>query len=85
MKEIMNLINAWDPIGFFPLAPKDEYINEIRKIEMYLHDNTSLNTEILAKRINDIFKKSFGDDVYIENMNACKVVAQKILEAHNNQ
>ena len=33
MKEIMNLINAWDPIGFFPLAPKDEYINEIRKIE----------------------------------------------------
>ncbi|MBQ5558236.1 MAG: DUF1871 family protein [Lachnospiraceae bacterium] len=85
MKEIMNLINAWDPIGVFPLAPKDEYINEIRKIERYLHDNTSLNTEILSKRINDIFKKSFGDDVYIENMNACKVVAQKILEAYNNQ
>lgn len=80
MEEIMNLINEWDPLGFFPMAPKDEYINEISKIEKYLHDNTSLDTEVLAKRINDIFKKSFGDDVYIENMEACKAVAHKILE-----
>ena len=32
MKEIMNLINTWDPIGLFPHAPEDEYSIEIRKI-----------------------------------------------------
>lgn len=84
MNEIMNLINEWDPIGFFPMAPKDEYINEIREIENFLQNNTSLYIEILAKKINDIFKESFGDDVYIEKIDTCKLVAQKILETHNN-
>lgn len=32
MNEIMKIINEWDPISFFPMAPKDEYINEITKI-----------------------------------------------------
>ena len=36
MKEIMNVVNDWDPIEFFPLAPEDEHINEIRKIEEFL-------------------------------------------------
>lgn len=79
MNEIGNLINAWDPIDFFPLAPQDEYINEIREIEKYIHDNASIDTETLAKGINTIFKKSFGDDVYIEDMGACRCIAQKIL------
>ncbi len=83
MKELMNVINDWDPIGFFPLAPKDEYINEIRKIEKYLHNTASIDAETLAKRINDIFKKSFGDDVYIEDISACEAVAQKIMDIRN--
>jgi len=32
MERITQIINDWDPIGFFPMAPKDEYINEIKKI-----------------------------------------------------
>ena len=83
MKEIMNVVNDWDPIEFFPLAPEDEYINEIRKIEEFLKDNSSLNAETLAKRINEIFKNSFGDDVYFEDMDACVVIAHKILEINN--
>ena len=31
MERITQIINDWDPIGFFPMAPKDEYINEIKK------------------------------------------------------
>ena len=83
MNEIGNLINAWDPIDFFPLAPQDEYVNEIKKIEKNLHDSASIDTEALAKRINDIFKKSFGDDVYTEDLGACRCIAQKFLEHHN--
>lgn len=84
MKEIMNLINTWDPIGLFPHAPEDEYSIEIRKIEAFLKENPSPNVETLADRINEIFKKSFGDDVYLENMDACMFVAQNILEIGNN-
>ena len=32
MERITQIINDWDPIGFFPMAPKDEYINEIKKV-----------------------------------------------------
>lgn len=31
VERITQIINDWDPIGFFPMAPKDEYINEIKK------------------------------------------------------
>ena len=34
MERITQIINDWDPIGFFPMAPKDEYINEIKKINL---------------------------------------------------
>ena len=54
MKEIINFINDWDTVGLFPLAPKDEYFNEIMKIEKYLYDNASINVETLAKRINEM-------------------------------
>ena len=32
MERITQIINDWDPIGFFPMAPKDEYINEIKNL-----------------------------------------------------
>ena len=33
---LQQIINEWDPIGLFPIAPKDEYVEEIRKIEEYI-------------------------------------------------
>jgi len=84
MKEIMNLINEWDPVKLFPMAPKDEYIYEVKKIESCLNNNNTLDTKKFAKMINDIFRESFGNDVYNVNMNDCVTIAQKILDVHKN-
>ena len=80
MKEnILEIINDWDPIGFFPMAPKDEYTSEVEKIYEYVHSNHSLQIEQLAQRINELFVRRFGRDVYNEDMEQCIVVAKKIL------
>ncbi len=79
MNEIMKIINEWDPIGFFPLAPKDEYINEITKIYNLLISDIGIQPEQLAKEINDIFINTFGNDVYKENIIACRKIADKLL------
>ncbi len=79
MDKILLIINAWDPIGLFPMAPKDEYMNEIQKIYMYLDENQNITTEELAKKINEIFLMSFGNDVYDKNIEECLKVAKNIL------
>ncbi len=81
MEEITKIINAWDPIGFFPMAPKDEYINEIKKIYEYVYSNQNLQIRTLAKTINKIFVETFGTDVYDENLEQCLLVAKKILKS----
>ena len=54
MEIILIAINEWDPIGFFPMAPKDEYMNEIKKIYEYLNAIPNVTEEKLAKKINEI-------------------------------
>lgn len=49
MDKILLIVNKWDPIGFFPMAPNDEYINEIRKIYEYLNVSKNVTEEKLAK------------------------------------
>ena len=80
MEKIIGIINEWDPIGFFPMAPKDEYINEVKKISEYMYLNKNLQVEQLAKKINELFMGTFGEDVYNENMEQCVIVAKKILK-----
>ena len=46
MERITQIINDWDPIGFFPMAPKDEYINEIKKIILSIANSTISVTDI---------------------------------------
>ena len=75
----MIVVNEWDPIGFFPMAPKDEYINEIKKIIDYLNKNQDVSEEKLTKKINEIFIQSFGSDVYVEDIDGCLKVAKGIL------
>ena len=75
----MIVVNDWDPIGFFPMAPKDEYINEIKKIIEYLNKNQDVSEEKLSKKINEIFIQSFGSDVYGEDIDGCLKVAKGIL------
>ncbi len=81
MEEITKIINEWDPIGFFPMAPKDEYVNEIKKIYEYVYSNQNLQIRTLAEAINKIFVETFGSDVYDENLEQCLLVAEKILES----
>ena len=79
MNNITEIINKWDPIGFFPMAPKDEYINEINKIYKYILSNQVTEVDSLAITINDIFLESFGENVYEQDMEQCMAVASKIL------
>lgn len=81
MDKILIAVNAWDPIGFFPIAPKDEYIYETKKIYEYLNISSNVTEEKLAKRINEIFRISFGSDVYIEDIEGCLKVAKNIINS----
>lgn len=76
---ITQIINDWDPIGFFPMAPKDEYINEIQKISEFVCLNHSLQVQPLAQAINKIFVETFGTDVYDEDLEQCALIAKRIL------
>ena len=80
MEIITKIINDWDPIGFFPMAPKDEYVIEIKKIYEYVSANQNLQVQTLAEAINEIIVKSFGADVYDQNMEQCMLIAEKILK-----
>ncbi len=84
MEIITKIINDWDPIGFFPMAPKDEYVIEIKKIYEYVSGNQNLQVQTLAETINEIFVKSFGPDVYDQNMEKCMLIAEKILKKKLN-
>ena len=77
---LQQIINEWDPIGLFPIAPKDEYVEEIRKIEEYIESMPNFMEEQLADKINEIFVTLFGNDVYKENVGTCIFVAKKIIE-----
>lgn len=79
MEKITKIINEWDPIGFFPMAPKDEYVNEIKKIYEYVHSDQNLQIRTLAEKINKIFVATFGADVYDEDLEQCMLVAERIL------
>lgn len=79
MEKITKIINDWDPIGFFPMAPKDEYVNEIKKIYEYVYSNQNLQIKTLAEKINKIFVETFGADVYDEDLEQCMLAAERIL------
>ncbi|MCM1235243.1 MAG: DUF1871 domain-containing protein [Ruminococcus flavefaciens] len=76
---ITIIINDWDPVGFFPMAPKDEYMNEITKIYEYICINPNSSIHALAEAINKIFCEAFGTDVYCDDIESCMLIAEKIL------
>lgn len=49
MDRIEQIINEWDPIGLFPMAPKDEYVEEGKK-----QQNILKNGPILQKKNQQI-------------------------------
>ena len=59
MDRIEQIINEWDPIGLFPMAPKDEYVEEGKKIVEYIEKWPNITEKKLADRINKIFIEAF--------------------------
>lgn len=51
--KIEKIINSWDPYSLFPFAPKDEYNDEICKIENFVKKNHDV--EALSKYLGKLF------------------------------
>ncbi len=80
-KKIFMVINDWDPVCMFPLAPKDEYIREIELIEKYLNNNSKVTVDEFAFAIYKIFLKYFGAELFKKSIVDCREVASKILSS----
>ncbi|EHQ2300390.1 DUF1871 family protein, partial [Listeria monocytogenes] len=76
-EKVEKIINDWDPIELFPLAPKDEYSQEINKIISIVQENHNIDMNVLAKGIRKIFIDSFGENLIFKNNE--DEIAEKIL------
>lgn len=77
---ITKIINGWDPVGLFPLAPEDEYRFEIELICRYLAEN-EVTAVMLGQYIRRMFTERFGSDVFPQSIAECTEIAEKILRA----
>ena len=77
--KIVEIINGWDPIGLFPIAPQDEYYDEVRLIMEFVEKNKDIEAEGLEGEIKSIFLRMFGDDIY-SGKNQEHEIANKILK-----
>ena len=77
-KVVEEIINNWDPIDLFPYSPKDEYKNEIALIIAVLKETKDISD--VALKIQKIFIKSFGDDVFKRDINECVSIAESIVK-----
>ena len=81
LESVREIINDWDPIGVFPMAPDDEYEDEIKKIHEYILDNTDVGKKELATFISNTFIELFGIDSFTASDIDCLSVAEQILDA----
>lgn len=79
--KITKIINEWDPIDLFPMAPEDEYVREIELLNKIIHGNTEISVEDLAVEIHQLFTKRFVSDVYLREQKECLKVADEILKS----
>lgn len=80
MNFIRDIINEWDPIGLFPMAPEDEYEKEIAEIHNLLTEE-KMSLERIEEGIEKIFIKAFGEDLFyaFTSKEKCKEVARKLI------
>jgi len=79
IKQIENIINEWDPLDLFPLAPLDEYSIEIKKIVNYLENIKEYSVGELAEKIHEIFTEMFGQENFTKSLSECTEISKKIL------
>ena len=73
---IEQIINNWDPYSLFPFAPKDEYSEEITKIQNYISINHDIDS--LTKYLEKIFHV---DIIFEEEKKYFVKIANKILDS----
>ena len=66
-ERIKKIIDEWDPIDLLPFAPPDEYDYEINKIYSVIEDKVNIEHQYLSEIIYNVFKKTFGEDVFLES------------------
>lgn len=80
MENIEGIINEWDPIDLFPLAPIDEYKLEIEMIKKMISISPKITVEQLAVEVHNIFERRFGNDVFMKDLTECNDIAVLILK-----
>lgn len=65
--KVEKIINEWDPIDLFPMAPEDEYSQEIKQVVNVLKKKERLSAENLANTLKLIFVESFDDDMFFRD------------------
>jgi hypothetical protein len=79
-KKVTKIINKWDPMNLFPMAPDNEYKYEIKKIVDFVKSNPSVTSEQLAAWINQLFENQFGKDIYRCDLSVVSEVSRAILQ-----
>ena len=79
IKKINAIVDEWDPIGLFPFAPKDEYLDESQ--EIYNAYKSGMDAKELAYIIHQVFLKSFGTNTFTKSIGDCKKIANEIVKA----
>ena len=75
---IRCVLNEWDPLELFPMAPLDEYMPEVIQIEEFVNRD-QCDGEVLGLAIRELMRKRFGDDVFTKSQDECMEVAKRIL------
>lgn len=73
-------MNKWDPIGVIPYAPDNEYEIEVIEILNFIESNDIISTELLASKIECIFKDRINCEGINIEYSKCYEVASEILK-----
>jgi len=77
---VKKIIDDWDPANLLCIhCPNDEYDDEIAEIVRVLPNIK--NTEELAKAIQSVFTKYFGEEYHKWDHRQCLIIAEKIISS----
>lgn len=80
--KVKTVIDEWDPIELLSIhCPSDEYDEISMELSQILICN--IDIELLGKEIYNIFVQAFGIPTFDENMDECKIIAQRIMNEIN--
>ena len=78
IKNIIKIIEQWDPMDLAPEEIDNEYIFEAEKIKSFLDRMETIDNEKLAAEIQRVFKEAF-EPVFQRSYEECFEIAIKIL------